>query len=413
MIWPFGTLLLAIRNFTEKHYRFVILLFSILFGYSVYLYSGDILRFEQAFAQVLHYSWSDYWHLLTHTFSSDKLTGYSQNVVNSKPDIFALTLQFITSRFTENPRWFWAILNLIYTYFFIQFLSEVLDEMNWTRSLTQMAFFVYLILIIPYYAGVTGVRMWTAVFIFMYYALKYVKYSQWKYLLFASASIMVHYTMIVPMAILILYKFVPLNRIIISLLVVLSIGFFLASSNNQILGIIESNLDRIGISVLEENVEGYLDDDKLSNRQERSGEQNWYVKLKDESIHYFLVILFIINAFGIFKWEGNEFTKKLFPLLLIFFTLTLMTYNLGSVGRFKYIFYSLCLINYSVLAGLNPDSQSFKVVSRLLLPFLFLHILVYCRALFYWIDPLLIIGNPVVIYLFRSEESLSEFIVGH
>jgi hypothetical protein len=413
LIWPFGTLLLAIRKFTEEHYRFIILLFSILFGYSVYLFSGDILRYEQAFYEIITYEWGDYFHLLLNSFSADKLAGFSKNVVNTQPDVYALSLQFLTSRLTEDPRWFWAIVSLLYTYFFIQFLSEVIKETELVKTIPQIIFISYLVLLIPYYYGVTGVRFWTAVFIFMLCVMRYIRYQDAKYIIIAAFTILVHYAFILPVGLLLFYRFIPSNRYVIAAMMIVSIGFFAASSNTQILTTIENNMGIFSGTAIEDRADSYTNQDILEAKQERGDERNWYVKLRGDSILFFLIILFPLEAMGVFGWKTNEFTRRLFPMILLFFCITLLTYNLGSIGRFKNIFYLLCLVNYSVLAGLNPKSRSLNLVAYFLAPLLLLHLLVTFRALFYWIDPLLIIGNPIVIYLFRSDESLSEFIVGH
>jgi hypothetical protein len=414
LIWPFGSFLLALGRNALFNYRSIILLFSFIFGYTVYLYSGDILEYEKSYREILKYSWGDYWFLITHVLSIDKLNDYVPNVVNTQPDIYALSMQFVTSRLTENPRWFWAFVSLFYTFIFLRFIKDVYAEIDWKeKAFPQKVFFAFLILMVPFYVGVTGVRFWTALFVFMTFSLKYVKSHRSKYIFLASTSILIHFSFLVPFITLLLYRYLKMSRWMVTALILISAGFFAVSSNNEILEIIQSNTGFFEETSVEDRVEGYSNSELLMQKKAIAAGRNWYINLHQNSLLYVLIFTFLLEFAGFFKWNSNAFLKNLYPLIVIFFCLTLLTFNLGSLGRFRYVFYLLSLVYYAVLYGINPGNRALRILSYILIPLLVLHIAVSARAGFYYVDPLLLVSNPILLFFVQSDVSLSELIVGH
>jgi hypothetical protein len=415
LIWPFGGFCFALKNVLNRNYHKIILAFSFLFGYSVYLYSGDIINYETSFHEVrTNYAWSDYFYLMTHVFSPDKLDHYIPNVVTRQPDVYAFSLQFFISRLTDNPRWFWAIVSVIYTAFFLTFITEIAKEVKWIdKNIAQKVFFIALLVVIPYYVGVTGVRFWTALFVFMIGAIRLVRNRQIKHLLYASLSILIHYSFFLPVAILIIYRLVRLRRDVRYVLVFGCMMFFVVSSTTSLLGFIENSLTFFSETTIEERISGYSDEEQLVGKQEKAAKANWYVKTRAEALLYFLLIITSLEAFGIIKFRNNEFLASMEPLIILFLCITLLTINLGSIGRFKNIFYLLSLSRYIILIGMMPLNHTLKLYSYILMPILLLWIIVTFRAGFYFTEPLLLVNNVFTTFVMHSEVSLSEFLVGH
>ncbi len=140
---PFVMFLYALKNFFNRNNQMLILAFSFLYGYSVFLTTGDITRYESTFYEVASYTWDDYYYLLTNFLSVEKDLYYTMNSAINKPDLYSLSLNFIITRFTENPRWFWAFVSIIYTYFIINFLNTLSKETIWIKYLyMQRVFFI-------------------------------------------------------------------------------------------------------------------------------------------------------------------------------------------------------------------------------------------------------------------------------
>jgi hypothetical protein len=410
---PIAAYLRAFRNVFNKDNQKVILAFSFFYGFTVFLSGGDIIRYEQSFAEVIYYDWNTYWYFLTNLFSDGNHI-YSSNVVNIKPDIFALSLQFLVSRFTDNPRWFWAILSVIYTFLTLSFINEIKKEINLSqKSFALRVFLIGILLIVPFYVGVTGVRFWTALYFFLIFAMRFTRSKKIKYLILSSFSLLFHYTFFIPVLLLFISPFVPKKKIFYNVLLIVGIVFAFSSSVSNSFNAINSFISPLEDSRIVSNATVYTDVDLLNNRVESLNKNNWYVSLSSNGMLYFLLILGIMDLFGVFKFKETLFLKKSYPLLFLFLILTLVTLNMGSLSRFKYVYFLLLLSRFVILAGLQPENKKMKAITKIFVPFLALYILVTFRAGFYFVDPLLLINNSLTMFFLNSDISLSEFIVGH
>lgn len=149
IIFPGIGFLLSIRKIWNKQYQKIILLFAFWLGFTAFFFGGDILEYKNAFPITGKYTWNSYFYLVTNSFSEDRLILFPDNVVNSKPDIYALTLQFIISRFTDNERWFFGFVSLIYAFLFLKFINEVLVFSGINKTKPWRFFFACLLLIVP------------------------------------------------------------------------------------------------------------------------------------------------------------------------------------------------------------------------------------------------------------------------
>ena len=151
IFWPAFAFALAAGKLWRKQYHIIILIFSFWFGYYINFYSGDIISYKQTYEMVEEYTWSDFYFLIENFHTTGRLKHYQGNTVNSKPDIYALTLQFLFSRVSDNSRWFFGFVSLLYTFFFLKFLDEVLLITKKTFTKSWYVFFWSLVLLIPFY----------------------------------------------------------------------------------------------------------------------------------------------------------------------------------------------------------------------------------------------------------------------
>lgn len=410
---PFLAFCIAIINIWNRKTHKVILLFAFFFGYTVFFHKGDILTYEKNFrSTITEYKWKDYFTILASTFFFEKDHNYSQNAFNKGADKFALSLGFLISRFTDNPRWFFAFVSLFFTYFFLQFLSEISFVVYKQNSTSWKILLAFILLLLPFYVGVTGVRFWTALYLFLWFTLKHVRLGHSKYILFASLSILIHDSFIFATFLLLVYKLLLHSSKFLNIILIFSSILIYFSTSTT--GFIEI-FDQLSSSWFNRDLSAYTDETQLTIKHDAIAATNWYVRWRSLLLGNSFLLFFLLDFFGVFKWETDEYLNKLQPLIIVFFCYTLITNNLGSVNRFSYAFYFLCLVRWLYIAGLPSSTQnkSIKALAFLFLPILVLHAIVSFRAGFYFVDPLLIIGNPLVFFITHLDISLSELIVGH
>lgn len=417
LVFPFMSFILVSNRLWIRSYHLIILIFSFWFGFYVHINdaaTGDITRYKNTFESVGEYSYNDYFFLVTNSYSPDKLNNYATNVVNSKPDIYALSLQFFISRLTSNFRWFFAFVSFFYTLFFLKFLSEVYRLTgDHHKSKIWRLFFVSLAIIVPFYVGVTGVRFWTALFLFMWQTIKYIRTKSSINIVFAGCAIFIHYTFMFPLVILIIYRFLNISKTLMKIFVFVSMGIFVLTTTTGLLGYASEVLELFEDSSVKDAADSYTNEDDIQERSVSFEKTNWYVQFREVAIMAIMVTTFLLEFLGLLNWKMDKRITSWNSLYVLFFCILMLSYGLGSIARFKYVFFLLWFIRMLLIIDLNRKSHSLHVIYRCLLPAMVLHFFVICRAGFYYIDPLLIVGNPVVFFVTNSSISLSELIVGH
>lgn len=413
LIFPFLGFIYSMVRLDRRSYHKVILFFAFWFGYTVFLYSGDVVSYYDDFEKVVAYSWSDYWYLLQHLFDEYKGIQLDVIVYNSKPDVYALTLSFLVSRFTENPRWFFALVSVVYTGLFLLFIGEVLKLVKIKRSIEWKILFAFLLLIVPFYVGVTGVRFWTALFFFLYFLLRFLNTRKQVNLFYILGAVLIHYTFVVPVLILYLYRVLGVNRAMAHVFVFASLVFFGLSSATSTLDFLNETISVLDDSRVKTSAASYTNVEVLEGRKTVMAEANWYVRWKELAVTYSMLILFLLEYFSILKIRTDNFLRSWYFLYVLFFCVTLLSFKLGSLGRFSYIFYILTIFRLLYSCSISDITPKLKLISFLLLPTLILHVLVTFRAGFYFVDPLLLVGNPAVFLMESSDISLSQLLIGH
>jgi hypothetical protein len=408
---------LAVANkLWNKNYHSVILFFAFWFGYFIFIKdvgNGDILRYKAAFDITANYSWDDFFNLLGNTFSAEKLVSYPETVVNSKPDVYALSLQFLVSRFTTNFRWFFGFVSLLYTFFFLQFIGQVLLLTGVKRNKMWKFFFTFLVVIVPFYVGVTGIRFWAALFVFLTFTIKYIRTNKPVNILFTFLSILIHYTFMFPVAILLIYRFLNISKFVLKVLVFGSIAFFTISTTTGLLGYADTVLELFEDSSVKEAADSYTNEEDIEERSKAIQSTNWYVWGKEVAVLTVFSLFFLLDFSGVAKWRTDKRMDSWYSLYVLFFCIFMLSNGLGSITRFKYVFYLLSLVRLLLLVTANRNNRSLNLVYYSMFPVMVLHFVVSCRAGFYYVDPLLLVGNPVLYFFTSSQVSLSEFIAGH
>ncbi len=411
-IFPVLGLFTGVKNFISNNSSIPIVIFGFWFGYSVFYYSGDILHYRDNFKYLIDYSWTDFFTILINNYSREGIDIFnSNNLYHVKPDVFAITLGFLISRVTDEPRFFFATLGAIYFFLLSRFLHESVIYTNGKKNKNWKLFFIFLVLIVPFYVGITGVRFWTALFLFAWMVLKYINTGKNRFVRVAALSCFVHYTFIFPIIVLFVTFFLRINRVIFQSLIVIGVFYALLSNTTSSFDYISETLKFFDNEVIEESASGYLDQDKLSERNTEIVDANWYVQWRVNLINAFFLLSYLWDFF--YMRIKNPIKSKFFERLYdFFFLISLFTLNLGSIGRFVYIFYFFILIRLMELHS-NAGSNKFSFLAKIAFPVIAIQVLVTFRAGFYYVDPYLIFMPSITLLFAKSEISLSQLLIGH
>ncbi len=412
-ILPILGLYIGLKNIKRPDSHFFILFFAFWFGYSLIFFEGaDHTGYKDTYPEIINYDWADYGYLVTHALSLDRLSYLEENALNNKPDLFALTLMFLMTRITDNPRWFFAIIALIYYYLFLRFKVELLNYAGVEDSTIWKIIFLFTMFMLPFHTGVCGVRFWVALYLLMFMTLKNLNTGKNIYIYLMWLSPLIHYTFVIPSLLITIFFRLKLSiRVVRPFLPLLLVFYFISSTTS--LTYVSDVLSIFDETSVKDAAGSYTDIEGLNERKTLDTTGNWYVLLHGAAISNMFIIFYFLEIAGFLKLKNNN-KSQIDILTFVFFILTLLTAGLGSIGRFRYLFYFFYLVRLLRMLSLKENRVKLQSYNYAFGSVLFLHILVTFRGAFYAVDPLLLIGNPVTLLLLQpSTISLSELLIGH
>jgi hypothetical protein len=190
-------------------------------------------------------------------------------------------------------------------------------------------------------------------------------------------------------------------------------AFFTISTTTGLLGYADTVLELFEDSSVKDAADSYTNEEDLEERSKAIQATNWYVWGKESAIIFVFAVFFLVDFTGVAKWRTDKRMDSWYSLYVLFFCIFMMSYGLGSIARFKYVFYLLSLVRLLLLVTVNRNNRSLNFVYYSMFPVMVLHFVVSCRVGFYYVDPLLLVGNPVLYFFTSSSVSMSEFLIGH
>ncbi|PWN07809.1 EpsG family protein [Rhodohalobacter mucosus] len=393
LAWPLLAMVSAFKNFREPWAKNVFWAFCAFYGFTFAISAesagSDIVRYISRL-EMMH----------ARGFSLESTISYFAE--SGDIDVFNTALTFLISLFTDSQAIYTMVIGLIFGFFFSRNVWYVLDRLEGKLHMMTVLLLVIFMLVNPIW-NITGVRMWTAVHIFIYGLLPYLVEGKKKGLLIASLSILVHFSMIVPVMVMFAYMLAG-NRVTIYF------GFFLLTFFISEIDLAAFNniIESYAPEILQERTAGYRSETYVENFREGEMQAglNWYVVWYGAALKWsvliFLVLMFIRKG----DLANNKGYLNLFAFTLLVYGIMNLFSSLPSGSRFLVIA-NLCAICTFLLYIQNLDLESrIQKLVYLTLPALFLFVLVSLRMGFYSLSAAAVMGNPIVA-LFTAGENIS------
>jgi hypothetical protein len=323
LLWPFLAFLLAVKNFSQKESKKVVYIFLIYYGlafvndnpaidaakYALNLKANSLLPF------------TDFFKIVGGLYSSD-----------TSIDIVEPFISFIVSRFTSHYGVYFAVWAAIFGFFYLKSISLLHDLYKERPGLNALVFMSFFVVILPI-TTLSGVRMWTAAWIFFFGAYHVVLFHDKRFLILTLASSLVHWSFLSANAILLIFYFARNANFIYAPLAAASfvVPQMLASTFRMI------SL-RLG-GAMQSRYEGYSNEDYMLSVQESSQNSVWFMQIGNDLIFYYLLACSTIIALTSREIMKEKPEKNLFSFMLLFLAFV----NFGKAipsfgGRFQTLF---------------------------------------------------------------------------
>lgn len=318
----------------------------------------------------------------------------------SELDVYQPILTYIVSRFTDNAHWLFFVFAIIYGYFYSRNIWYLFDRLPNKLPKILWILIAYYILVCPIW-NINGVRMWTALHIFVYGAMPYIFDKNKEKIFWCFISIFVHFSFFMPLMILLLYVILGVKRNI-----KLAFAFYILT-----LFINTINLD-VFRNVLEsvpflESRTSYVSDSSI----ERMGEisYSWHVVLANE-ISYWTIQLFVFISYYISRKVNVKELINLFSFSLLIYGVSNILALVPSGARFLVLskMFMLPAIILLLCKWLEVNKQNNNVL-YLSVPLLF-SVIFEVRVAFDYYGIMLLIGNFFTAPLLVSDIPLINYI---
>lgn len=384
LVWPIAGLFYCLQFVKRRFALNYIIAFFSLYGFSlVYNDTMDATRYVFRFQEIKTLDWSE--------------------IQSTGLEIYFNVIAFIVSRFTENPRFLFAILGLVYGFFFMQMIKILLSQISSKQNnIFVNYFFIAVVLYIPF-SSLIGVRSHTAMFIFLYSCLLIVtsKQRDWRHLLIAILTITVHWSYIIPL--IFLFIFFIDRHAFFKVNVLLLFSFILRFT---------STLDFSGLihffgGDIEQRYNAYNTESYIDSRIEAMTMVKSYVTERGDYMFVFLLaVLFIHFLFrkNLRKSITSQRMYILFALMISMFNF--VSNNIITYERFQQVTNIVGLIYVFFFIKDCATIKIKQIVFLLsLIPFT-INLWVNLRLDLDSINAFLILGNGLFIWITDFNESI-------
>ncbi len=390
LIYPFAAFLIALYHYTKKESYLIFVLFTGLYGYFMVADSPGldlyrILQSPDAYAQL---PTGEIFNAIRGIYSDDP---------EASVDIYRDAVTFIVSRFTTNGNVLTLVFALVYGIVFLKSISIFFEKYR------NKGFYSGIILLsfafIFSMDMVAGVRYATAAYVFFAGAVKLIETSEKKYLWLVLAAPLIHFSYLLPVAVVGLFFLFRRSPLVIYGILAASfiLPEFLSTQINQLSMIIGGAIEqRVNLYLLEQE-QGLVSEARLV----------WFVRFREEGIFFFSILVLAVSRLKRWKLHHTSISESLFYFSLMILTLTNFMAPIPQAGyRLQFVFAMFAIYYLYVLFANNPQNIRVKRLALLAFPAFFFQIIFGLRSILATSSPMLYIGNVFTSFITEFNQSM-------
>ena len=402
LIWPFFSIIYAIRNYRAIWAKDLVWFFVIFFGFTLTIIladtegQADSTRYRDKFVA-----------MAGQQVSFENLSILFYDVDSQVLDVLETIIIFIVSRFTDNYHVLFAVFGLIFGYFYSRNIWYLIDK-GGEKIATSNIPIIFTFAFVVGFWEINGFRFWTATHIFLFGALPYLFEGKKNYIGFAVLAVFMHFSFILPLLLLGFYIITGKRTSIYFVLFILT--FFVKELNLTQLGeFLTANLPEIFLP----KVKGYVNEGYASEMSEIYANANWYV------VYYQLALKWSITALmsGIFFYgktflKANKNFDRLFSFTLLLYSVANIFSLVPSGGRFLSLanLFAIALIFFYLQYA--PKIKSIRKLMYFVVPALSLYTIVALRIGIQAMGILCVVGNPLLRIFINADVTVLEVLKG-
>ena len=408
-LWPFGGLVYSLWKWRESWAKNVFWIACIYFGaIHIYCPEGTILGIGADGGRYVLtlMKWHDEGYSIGMLINNYLI---NQHIM----DLYQQILTYFVSRFTSNGHVLFFFVAVVFGFFYSRNIWYILEKLPGQQLGREFFILITLYFLVCPITFINGVRMWTALHVYVYALMPYLLEKDKSKLWWLVAVPFIHFSYLYISLLAVAYVFLldywkTRNRLVlIFALSLFATTFFINSLN---LDSLSSFLIRFSPSAYEGRISQYVSQTVLERNASRLALNNWYVAGSTKTLFWCCNIL-MISMFTVFS-KSRELQEKycrLYVFALFFGALTNMMALMPSGARFVRVaqMFQFPVILLALATATKKDFF-FKAV-RVALVFLLLPFVVNIRRLFddYSFS---LFGNFITVFFWEDNVPLITYI---
>lgn len=327
-------------------------------------------------------------------------------------DLYQQLTTFFVSRFTDNGHVLFAVYAFVFGFFYSRNIWYILEKLP-NKRLGWIVILVTLYFLICPITQINGVRMWTALHVYVYGMMPFLFERDKSKFGWVLITPLIHFSFLYVAILGLLWFIVPIrtktnNFTLYVALFIFIVSIFVNSINMNVVG---GMVAEYAPESYEERLESYLSEDYISARADAASLNNWYVGLSGTIISLSYNILLILLLPCIKRNVYNQYNlKHLYVFTLFLGAFANLMSLLPSGGRFQLLSQMFKVPLILIMALSVPPNVGFRKAVNYSLIFLLLPFVFEIRKLFDYFSITAIAGNFFTALVWENNVPLIDFI---
>lgn len=409
LVFPFGGLIYTLRHWREKWAKNTFWLACIYIGaVLIYWPEGTVLGDGADGGRYVLQLLDMYGSSLT---VQSIISGFM--VDQGSLDLYQPLMTYFISRFTDNGHVLFAAFAFVFGFFYSRNIWYVLEKLP-DKKLGKLFILVTLYFLISPITNVNGVRMWTALHVFVYALLPYLLERKRSKLWLILLTPLIHFSFLYISVFALAFFLVPYrlkteSGIFLTLAYVLFVVTLFVNSLN--LDEVNGVLAEYSPESYEARIDGYVNQNYLDANKDRLALNNWYVKLSGNITHWGYSILLLLILPCMKRNFKNEYgLMHLYVFALLIGSFANISALIPSGGRFQLVSQMFKVPLILLVVSYIPQNDNFHKVVNIALLFLLLPLAVEFRKIFDFLGITAILGNFITVFFWETNIPLIEYL---
>lgn len=365
LLWPFLAFIVALTDYGHKEAKKVVYLFLIYYGATTVVDVGyyiDATGYALMLKEKSLLPFSDFFKIFSNLYSESGSIDIAESIIS-----------FLVSRITTDHRILFAVFAAIFGFFYLKSINLLHRKYVKNPNLDALIFMGFFSLLLPI-MSISGFRMWTAMWIFLYGAYHVVLKRDIRFFIITLGAVFVHWSFISVNGILLIYFFARNRDTIYIPLAILS--FVVPYLIAPFLSVVSL---RMG-GVFEDRYSMYSNEAYASGIHEQMQEAAWFMQIGSDLVMYFLLFAIVIIKLRFGHLMKGKAESNLFSFNLLLLTFVNVGKTLPSLGgRFQMLFFLFATMYVFLFFVKNPPSRTVSYLTLLGLFPMLLNILIVLR----------------------------------